>query len=64
MNEKFLAGGRPDKTVSYTMLGNDNAGCFGIVLDFLSEVLDMYPQQVPGIDVSVSPDFGQKVLMG
>jgi len=53
-----LTTGWLDKLVAYAMLGNNDIGRFSIVLELLSEVLYMYPQQVSGINVCVSPNLG------
>ena len=59
-----LTGYRPYKPVADAVFSNDDARRFGVVLDFLPEVLDMHPQQVPGVDVSIPPDLGEQALMG
>ena len=46
------------------MLGDNNIGRFGVIFHFLAEVLDMDAEQVPGIHISISPDFSQQAFMG
>ena len=46
------------------MLGNDDIRRFGIVFEFLPEVLYMNPQQVAGVDIGISPNLSQQAFMG
>ena len=52
-----------DELVTHAMLGNDDAWRLSVVAEFLPEVLDMYPEQVSGVNVGVSPDLGEKTLV-
>ena len=52
-----------NESVTHTVLSNDNLGCFNIVTQLLSQVLDVYPEQVSRVLVSFTPDFTQQVLM-
>ena len=52
-----------DELVTHAMLGNDDAWRLSVVAEFLPEVLYMYPEQVSGINVSISPDLSQQTLV-
>ena len=60
----YLTIGWPDKFVTDAVLGNDDVGRFGIILKFLPEVLDMYAEQVSGVNVGITPDLGEQALVG
>lgn len=59
----YLGAFWPDKLVANAVLGNNDVGRFGIVFEFLSEVLDVDPEQVSGVNIGISPDLGEQAFV-